>query len=119
MSSAQLDLRDRGELGKSRPDHDTVLDQSIPGICAEWFPDNEGNTWNIERTARIDDRAFVLVRYGPDDVGSDRFVVLLDFEPGEKSFTAHATYSHDAESIFGLLSTASGCPEDIPSVVVW
>ena len=100
-------------LARGRPDRDTVLEQCIPGICAEWFPDDEGNTWHIERTAHIDDGTFVLVRSDPGEVGSDCFVVLVDFDPGEEIFTAHA------ESTFGLLSTASSCPEDVPSIVVW
>ncbi len=106
-------------LGRGRPDRDTVLEQCIPGICVEWFPDNEGNTWHIERTAHIDDGTFVLVRSDPGDVGSDRFVVLVDFDPGEEIFNAHAMYSQDEESTFGLLSTASSYPEDVPSIVVW
>jgi hypothetical protein len=106
-------------LGRGRSDCDTVLEQCIPGICAEWFTDDEGNTWHIERTAHIDDRTFVLVRSDPGDVGSERFVALVDFDPGEEIFTRHAMYSQDEESTFGLLSTASSYQEDVPSVVVW
>jgi len=62
QSPAQFDFRDMKYLGRGRPDRDTVLEQCIPGICVEWFPDNEGNTWHIERTAHIDDGTFVLVR---------------------------------------------------------
>jgi hypothetical protein len=106
-------------LGRGGPDRDNVLEQCIPGICAEWIPDDGGNTWHLERTAYIDDRTFVLVRSDPGDVGSDRFAVLVDFDPGAQIFTAHAMYSQDEESTFGLLSTASSYPEDVPSVVVW
>lgn len=62
MSPPQLNLRNVGNLGVSHTDRDTVLDQSIPDICAEWFPDNEDNTWHIERTVHIDDRIFVLAK---------------------------------------------------------
>ena len=119
MSPSQLNLRNAGNLGKGRPDRDKVLDRSIPGICAEWFPDNESNTWHIERTAHIDDRVFMLARPDPYDVGCGRFIILVDFSPGEEIFTAHAMYSQDEESTFGLLSTAPNCPTDVPSAVVW
>lgn len=119
MSPTELNLHNSANLGEARPDREGLVKKSIRGICADWFPDNEDNAWHIEATAYMADRAFVLVRPDPNDVGYDRFVVLVVFESPGSALTAHAMYSEDEESKFGLLGTAPNCPDDVPSVVIW
>lgn len=118
MSGTALNIpestgRESGPAGR-----DGLLRQVIRGVCDSWFPENEGNAWNVEAIAHRGDRAFVRVRPDPDDVGYDRFVVLFDFGLAPAGDEAHAMYAEEGSS-FGLLSTAPGCPADIPSEVIW
>jgi len=119
MSESQLDVKRAVNFQQHRPDRDAVLGRVIPGVCAEWFPDNEGNIWHIEGTAHSHDTALVLVRPDPNDAGYDRFVVLGDFSLGEERFTAHAMYAQDRVSSFSLLATTPDCPTDLPSEILW
>jgi len=119
VSESQLKIKSAANFRQDFPNRDAVLGRVIPGVCSEWFPDNEGTIWHIERTAHSHDTALVLVRPEPNDVGYDRFVVLVDFALGEEGFAAHAMYAQHGESSFFLLSTAPDCPTDIPSEIVW
>jgi hypothetical protein len=115
----ELNLRDEANREDEHPSHDAFLRRSIPEICSEWFPENEHNTWNVEDIAHVRDRAFVLVRPEPNDVGYDRFVVLFGYTSPVSDFSAHAIYAQVQDSKFELHSTAQDCPEDIPTHVVW
>ena len=119
MSESQLNVKCAENFQQDLPNRDAVLGRVIPGVFAKWFPDNEGNIWHIERTAHSHDTALVLVRPDPNDVGYDRFVVLVDFSLGEESFAAQAIYAQNDESRFFLFSTDPACSTDIPSKIVW
>ena len=119
MSKSKLDIGASSDFRQQRADRDATLSEIVPGICADSFPDNEDNTWHIERTAHGDDWTFVLVRAEPDDVGYDLFVLLMDFSSAEKATTAQAIYAQEADVEFSILATEPDCPEDIPSTIIW
>lgn len=119
MSQSELDLGASSAFRQQRADRDATLSEIVPDICAESFPDNQDNTWHIERTAHSDDTAYVLVRPEPNDVGYDRFVLLVDFSVAEKPTAAPAIYAQEAASKFSILSTEPDCPGDIPSMITW
>ena len=119
MPTSELNLRDAPDLENEWPSQALALRRSIPDICAEWFPDDEGNSWNVEGIAHVKDWAFVLVQPEPNDVGYDRIIVLVGSSPRSSEFPAHAMYVQEQESRFGLLATDPDSPKDIPSVVVW
>ena len=119
MSQSDLDLGASSAFRQPRADRDATLSEIVPEICAESFPDNEDNIWHIQRTAHSDDTAYILVRPEPNDVGYDRFVLLVDFSVAETPTTAHAIYAQEAAANFSILSTEPDCPEDIPSMITW
>jgi hypothetical protein len=119
MPQSELNLNDAQDLENEWPGQALDLRRIIPDICDEWFPDDEGTTWNIERMAHVGDWAFVLVRPEPGDVGYNLILVLVGFSPRSSEFPAYAMYVQDQESKFGLLASDSDSPEDIPSAIVW
>ena len=119
MPQLELNLRDAPDLENEWPGQAMDLRRIIPDICDEWFPDDEGTVWNVERMAHVKDWAFVLVRPEPSDVGYKRLVVLVGFSPRSSNFPAYAMYVQGQETKFGLLASDPDCPEGIPSVVVW
>jgi len=119
MSKSKLDIGASSDFRQQRADRDVTLSEIVPAICADSFPDNEDNTWHIQRSAHGDDRSFVLVRPEPNDVGYDLFVLLVEFSLAEKPNTAQAIYAQETASEFSLLATEPDCPEDIPSTIIW
>jgi len=119
MAATPLDIRFASNVLRAHPQRDPVLEKHISAACADWFPDNEGNTWHIEGLAHSGDRSFVLVRPEPDDVGYTRFIVLAIFGAGKDPFAAAAMYCEERPGTFGLLGTSDECPSDRPPGVVW
>ena len=58
---------------------DMQLAESLCGICAGEFPDNEHNSWNLVRICHPGNRTYAMVEPDPKDVGYDRFVFVLDY----------------------------------------
>jgi hypothetical protein len=119
MPESELDLRDALDLENEWPGQAMDLRRSIPDICDEWFPDDEGTNWIIEWMAHRKDWAFVLVRPEPGDVGYGRIIVLVGWSPRSSDFPVYAMYAQEQDSTFGLLASDPNCPDGIPSTVVW
>lgn len=119
MPSSVLNLCDAADLENDWPGQAADLRRVIPGVCTDWFPDDEGVTWNVERIAYLGDKAYVLVQPEPNDFGYDRLVVLVGISPRSSEFPVFAMYAQEQNSKFVLLVTDPDCPEDIPSAIIW
>lgn len=119
MAIDLLDLRPNVPTHRRIAGRDDVVNETMPMICSEWFPDNSDNRWHVENTAHQGDRSYALVRPEPDDVGYDRFVVLVEFGADGALAAAPAVYCREAESTYNLLASSQDCPNDIPIQILW
>ena len=105
--SAQIPLADA-------PGRDKQLEQMLPQLGPEEFPDNEHNTWTILGTRHFTDYSFLHAEPSPNDVGYDQFVFLLLFT--EHKVSSAANYCLEGGQ-FSLLCTAQDAPKDLPKVI--
>ncbi len=111
-----LDLRNAQDYANLTRGH--VLEKDIGRICAEWFPDNEDNTWRILRMRHLGGRSYAQVEPEPKDVGYDNFVFLFEFNQGDTGCVPLAVWCLE-EGGYHLLSTAPECKVIPPRKLLW
>lgn len=111
-----LDLRNT--QGSANTSREHLLEKDIRRICAEWFPDNEDNTWRILRMLHTTERSYAEVEPEPKDVGCDTLVFLFEFSSGDVDYAPLAVWCLEGDE-YTLLSTAPECKVIPPKQLLW
>ena len=82
------------------------------------FPDNEHNSWMLQKSLHLPDQSYILVTAEPDDVGYSSFVFMLKFEHGGE-ITAPLVYAQGREGKYFLLCSDAGFEGELPASLTW